>query len=90
MKWLIFVFFLVSGCLSDPGERWDKEIDLRDYGLLVQLKFNDPLNPSKGGKAHVMLEELELDLVLGEGLVIGDGVLKGKDAFKNVLAEFVR
>ena len=78
MKWLIFVFFLVSGCLSDPGERWDKEIDLRDYGLLVQLKFNDPLNPSQGGKAHVMLEELEVDLVLGEGVVIRDGILKVK------------
>ena len=32
---------------------WDKELDLESLGLVLQLKYNDPSNPLKGGHAHV-------------------------------------
>ena len=34
-----------------------KEIDLRDHGVILQLKYEEPLNPLKGGKVHRNLQD---------------------------------
>ena len=85
MRFLIIISLLVSCCKSDTRGAWDKEIDLRDHGFLLQLKYDEPLNPLKGGKVHLNLQNkhlrnhLELrDLDVDFGFSkVGNGLFKG-------------
>ena len=62
MRFLLLLLFL-SICACERGTRqWDKEIDLEDYGFLLQLKYHEPLDPTRGGKVHLKLGLLDLDL----------------------------
>ena len=62
MRFLLLLLFL-SICECKRGTRqWDKEIDLEDYGFLLQLKYHEPLDPTRGGKVHLKLGLLDLDL----------------------------
>ena len=88
MRSLIFLFLFCSRCKSETDREWDKEIDLRDYGFLLQLKYDEPLNPLKGGKAHLKLQnkyahhlepqDLDVDLGFSEGEYVGDGLFTGQ------------
>ena len=86
MRSLIIISLLLSFCKSDTRGAWDKEIDLRDHGFLLQLKYDEPLNPLKGGKVHLNLQNkhlrhhLELrDLDVDFGFrEVGAGSFKGQ------------
>ena len=56
MRYLIFISLFLSSCKSETEKEWDKEIHLRDHGVLLQLKYEEPLNPLKGGKVHLNLQ----------------------------------
>ena len=65
MRSLVIISLLLSFCKSDTRGAWDKEIDLRDHGFLLQLKYDEPLNPLKGGKVHLNLQNKHLRHHLG-------------------------
>ena len=92
MRSLVLISLLFSSCKSETQGEWDKEIDLREYGFLFQLKYDEPLNPLKGGKVHLELQksylylpphvvpfrELHVDFGFSEGEEVGDGLFKGQ------------
>ena len=100
MRSLIIISLLLSFCKSDTRGAWDKEIDLRDHGFLLQLKYDEPLNPLKGGKVHLNLQtkylrylrylhpDMELrDLDIDFGFSeVGAGSFKGQVQYKYSLA----
>ena len=93
MRSLIIISLLLSFCKSDTRGAWDKEIDLRDHGFLLQLKYDEPLNPLKGGKVHLNLQtkylrylelrDLDMDFGFSE---VGEGSFKGQVQYKYSLA----
>ena len=100
MRSLVIISLLLSFCKSDTRGAWDKEIDLRDHGFLLQLKYDEPLNPLKGGKVHLNLQtkylrylrylhpDMELrDLDIDFGFSeVGAGSFKGQVQYKYSLA----
>merc|ERR1719357_206465 len=66
---------------STSASAWDVEVNLEAIGAVLQIKYNDPAHPLKGGRAHVKLpgmlllapfDDIELDIVFdGENISTG-------------------